>query len=306
MCHWVEHRLQHRAVALELAAHAHDAGHRQAGADRTDAEGAGHRQLLLIETAGQAGPVTCRAAMTKGAAAPSTPWSCSASTASARSPAPRGPRPRRAAARPRRPRRARLVQQTCRAAMTKGAAARRRRGPARPARLRPGPPAPRGPRPRRARGADLGGLGGVPGATSSTRRARMARHSGSRASPACSGGMPWAWASEMRSSSAPGGWQSCRGAVLGVDQVGHQPQVVAHRAGGQMAQTRGARGEHAGALGQLDAGMRLWSSASISPRGRIRCNCVSKKRHGCPPRVGTAAVRPVRSGRRRATCPRAS
>ena len=46
-----------------------------------------------------------------------------------------------------------------------------------------------------------------------------------------------------------------QGAVLGVDQVGHQPQVVAHRAfGGQMAQTRGARGEHAGALGQLDAG----------------------------------------------------
>lgn len=46
-----------------------------------------------------------------------------------------------------------------------------------------------------------------------------------------------------------------QGAVLGVDQVGHQPQVVAHRAfGRQMTQARGARGEHAGALGQLDAG----------------------------------------------------
>ena len=143
--------------------------------------------------------------MTKGAAAPSTPWSCSASTASARSSSASG------------------SSSTARrsAAQTSAASA------------------------------------GVPGvlATSSTSRARMARHSGSRGQPtACSGGMPCAWASEMRSSSAPG-LAVLQGAVLGVDQVGHQPQVVAHRAfGRQMTQARGARGEHAGALGQLDAG----------------------------------------------------
>ena len=69
---------------------------------------AGHRQLLLIETAGQAGPVDLQGRHDEGAAAPSTPWSCSASTASARSSSASGPRPRRGAARrrPRRPRRA--------------------------------------------------------------------------------------------------------------------------------------------------------------------------------------------------------
>ena len=141
---------------------------------------------------------------------------------------------------------------------------------------------------------------GVPGvlATSSTSRARMARHSGRAASPppaaaACHGpGPAICGPRRRRAAGSPAG----RGA--GRRPVGHQPQVVAHRAfGRQMTQARGARGEHAGALGQLDAGMRLWSGASISPRGRIRCNCVSRKRTRLPAPGGRAAVRPVRSGK---------
>ena len=187
--------------------------------------------------------------MTKGAAAPSTPWSCSASTASARSSSASG------------------SSSTARrsAAQTSAASA------------------------------------GVPGvlATSSTSRARMARHSGSRGQPtACSGGMPCAWASEMRSSSAPGvGSPAGRGAgrrpgrpsAAGSRPPGFRPP---DDAGARRAWRTRWRARAAG-CGECGCGLALRSrraeefAAIASPETNTAAR----------PAWGRAAVRPVRSGK---------